>query len=212
LAFMAMLLLILSASRYILKLVKEARRNKVLPSAALAAWGGSGWQRIRAFVPTLSYSAVLFLVFYVATLVVLNVLYSLVFPLIDNTNESIKSETWLDGWFIPLVVLGAFTSLAIMYRKGWRGFGRSEYDAFSQGGWLSVSKGLLTSIGSRSLRSGLFWSLGVAYVIALASAFLLAYLNPPPLPKVEVNEVAQAQSVQPKVSNQDKSPPLRGKR
>jgi hypothetical protein len=214
LAFVAMLLLILSALRYIWRIIMVAKRNKVLPSpsVALAGWGGSGWQRIRAFAPTLSYSAVLFLIFYVAALVALNVLYSVVFPLIDNTSGSIKSETWLDELFVPLVVFGAFISLAIMYRKGWRGLGRGEDDPFFQGGWLSVWKGLLRSIGSRSLRSGLFWSLGVAYVIALASAFLLAYLNPPPLPKVEVNEVAQAQSVQPKVSNQDKSPPLRGKR
>jgi hypothetical protein len=37
----------------------------------------------------------------------------------------------------------------------------------------------------------------VAYVIALASAFLLAQLRPPPLPEVEVNKFAQAESGQP---------------
>jgi hypothetical protein len=46
----------------------------------------------------------------------------------------------------------------------------------------------------------------VAYVIALASAFLLAGLHPPPLPKVEVNEVQHAQSVQP-----GQEPAFRGK-
>jgi hypothetical protein len=197
LAFVGMLLLILSASRYILRLIKEARRNKALlsPSAALAGWGRSAGQRIRALAPTLLYSVVLFLMFYVVALVAMNVLYSFVLPLIDNTSEGIKSESWLDECFVPLVILGAFISLAIMYRKGWRGLGRGEYDLFSQGGWLSFSKDLLRSIGSRSLRSGLFWSLGVAYVVALASAFLLAELHPPPLPKVEVSKVPQTQSV-----------------
>jgi len=199
LAFVAMLLLILGASRYILKLIKQAKRDKALPSpsAALTGLGGSGWQRLRVFAPTMLYSAVLFLVFCLATLVALNILYSFVLPQIDTVKESIKLESRLDEFFVPLVVLGAFISLAIMYRKGWRGLGRGEYDLFSQGGWVSFSKDLLTSIGSRSLRSGLFWSLGVAYVVALASAFLPAYLYPPPLPKVEVNEVAQAQSPQP---------------
>jgi hypothetical protein len=199
LAFVAMLLLILSASRYILKLIKQARRNKALPSpsAALAGWGRSAGQRIRALAPTLLYSVVLFLMFYVAALVAMNVLYSFVLPLIDQVQVNIKAESRLDEFFVPLVVLGAFITLAIMYRKGWKGFGRGESDFLAEGGWLSFSKDLLASIGSRSLRSGLFWSLGVAYVIALAAAFLLAELSPPPLPKVEVNEVTPAQSSRP---------------
>jgi hypothetical protein len=198
LVLVAMLLLILSASRHILKLIKQAKRNKALPSpyVALGGLGGSGGQRMRTFAPTLLYSVVLFLVFYVAALVGMNVLYSFVLPLIENTSGSIKSETWLDELFVPLVVLGAFISLAIMYRKGWRGLGRGEYDLFSQGGWVTFSRDLLTSIGTRSLRSGLLWSLGVAYVVALASAFLLAELRPPPLPKMEVNAIAQTQGIQ----------------
>jgi hypothetical protein len=131
-----------------------------------------------------------------AAFVAMNVLRSLVIPLIGEATAGIRSGSWLDDCFIPLVVFGAFISLAIMYRKGWRGLGRGEYDFFAQGGWVSFSRDLLKSIGSRSLQSGLLWSLGVAYVIALGSAFLLAQLNPPPLPTVEVNRIPQPESAQ----------------
>jgi len=199
LAFVAMLLVILRVSLYILKLLTQAQGDQAVHSrsAALVGLGRSEWQRIRALAPTLLYSAVLFLVFYVAALFAVNVLFEFLIPRIVEISEGIRSETWLDECFIPLVVSGAFISLVIMYRKGWRGLGRGEHDPFSRGGWLSFSKGLLMSIGSRSVQSGLLWSLGVAYVIALASAFLLADLHPPPLPKVEVNEVAQSGSSQP---------------
>jgi uncharacterized membrane protein len=212
LAFLVMLFLILKilkGLRFILKLSKEEERDKALSSLSvvLSGLGGSARQRIRPIAPTLLYSVVLFLVFYVAALVAMNVLYSFVIPLIDNTSEGIKSESWLDECFVPLVILGAFISLAIMYRKGWRGLGRGEYDLFSQGGWLSFSKDLLRSIGSRSLRSGLFLGLGVAYVVALASAFLLAELHPPPLPKVEVSKAPQAQS-----ARSGEQPAFQGKR
>jgi len=129
-----------------------------------------------------------------AVLVAVNVLNALVIPLINHANESMKKSSPWDQYFIPLIAFGAVASFVIMYRKGWKGLGRNEYDLLSRSGWLSYSRDLVKSMGSRPIRSGLLWSLGVAYVSALASAFLLAHLNPPLLPDVRVRELAQLQS------------------
>jgi hypothetical protein len=150
-------------------------------------------QRARVLSPTFSYSMVLFTMLYLALFIALNTLDFLGF-LTDEVRGEIRAESMLDDILIPLVVFGALVSGLIMYRKDWRGFGRSERGHLSQGSWVYFSKEFLKGIGSRSLRSGLLWSLGAAYVFALLWAFLLAQLSPPPLPKVEVNEVGQAQS------------------
>jgi hypothetical protein len=128
-------------------------------------------------------------------LLAVNVLDYLVLPLISQADENIKVRPSWDVYFIPLIFFGAFASWVIMYRKGWKGFGRGEYDFLSQRSGVSFSSDLLKGLGSRTLRSGLVWSLGVAYVIALVSAFLLAYLNTPPLPGVDIHKHAQLQSV-----------------
>jgi hypothetical protein len=196
LSVVAILSSILRRWRYIAKLMSEATTNEALPStpASFAGLGGSGNQRIRALASTLLYSVVLFSVFCMAVLVAVNVLSALVIPLISQANESMKESSRWDEYFIPLIAFGAFASFVIMYRKGWKGLGRDEYDLLSQSGWLSYSRDLVKSMGSRPIRSGLLWSLGIAYVIALASAFLLAHLNPPLLPDVRVHELAQMQS------------------
>jgi hypothetical protein len=196
LSVVAIVLLILRWWRYIAKWISEAIRNKAIPSpsASFASLGGSGVQHIRTLASTLLYAVVLFSVFCMTFLLAVNVLDYLVLPLISQADESIKVRSSWDMYFIPLIFFGAFASWVIMYRKGWKGLGRGEYDFLSERGGVSFSSDLLKGIGSRSLRSGLLWSLGVAYVIALGSAFLLAYLNSPPLPGVDIHEHAQLQS------------------
>jgi hypothetical protein len=172
LAFVAVLLLILSAPRYTLKLL---RKEELV------------MRQSHVFASTVLYPVVLVFAFLIVGVGAINVLYYFIFPLISGR----VSESNL---LLVLVVLGTLINLTIMYRTGWRGLGRGEYNFFSQGAWLTFARDLLMSIGSRTLRSGLFWSLGVACVSAFAIAFILAASNPLPLPSVSVNEVAQAQS------------------
>jgi hypothetical protein len=153
-------------------------------------------QRVRVVSPTVLYSMGLFLVLYLALFIAVNTLALSGF-LLGEIRGEIKSETWLDNSFLPLVVFGALASGVIMYRKDWKDLGSYEVAPLARGGWRHFLIGLVKGIGARSLRRGLLLSLVVAYVIALASAFLLAQLHPPPLPKVEVNKFAQAESGQP---------------
>jgi hypothetical protein len=178
-------------------LIQEVRRSKTV-SPLLAPYGdlsASVAQLARRLSPTFPYSVVLFIMLYLALLVALSTLNFVGF-LTDEVRGEIKAESTLDDILIPLVALGALVSGVILYRKDWKGFGRSERDHVSQGSWVLFSKELLRSIGSRSLRSGLLWSVGVAYGFALVWAFLLAELTPPPLPKVEVKQVPHMESAQ----------------
>jgi len=192
--------LMLRLLRYIRKahLFREARRSNFTPVfVPLKDLSTSLAQRARRVAPTVLYSMVLFLVLYLALFVAVHTLGYLIFPLVDEVRADIKSETWLDQVFVPLVVFGALVSGVIMYRKDWRNLGSHEGSLLARGSWRHFLMGLLKSVGARSLRRGLILGLAVAYVVALASAFLLARLNPPPLPKVEVNEVvAQGQNGQ----------------
>ena len=191
--------LMLRLLRYIRNahLIQEVRRSKTV-SPLLAPYGdlsASVAQLARRLSPTFPYSVVLFIMLYLALLVALSTLNFVGF-LTDEVRGEIKAESTLDDILIPLVALGALVSGVILYRKDWKGFGRSERDHVSQGSWVWFSKELLRSIGSRSLRSGLLWSVGVAYGFALVWAFLLAELTPPPLPKVEVKQVPHMESAQ----------------
>jgi hypothetical protein len=178
-------------------LISEARRSNFTPIfAPLRDLSASLVQRASRVSPTVPYSMVLFSVLYLAVFVAFNTLAHLVLPLVGEVRGEIKSATWLDECFVPLVVFGALVSGVIMYRKDWKDLGSYEGNLLARGSWRPFSIGLLKSIGAHSLRRGLLLSLVVAYVIALASAFLLAHLNPPPLPKVEVNELPQPASSQ----------------
>jgi hypothetical protein len=121
----------------------------------------------------------------------------LVIPLVSEVRGDIRSETWLDEGFIPLVVFAALVSGVVMYRKDWKDLGSHAAYLLARGSGRHFLIGLLQSIAARSLRRGLLLSLVAAYVIALASAFLLAGLRPPPLPEVEVNNLASPESGQP---------------
>jgi hypothetical protein len=192
--------LMLRLLRYTRKahLLQEASRSRSFPSllAPLRDLRASLGQRARMVSPTVLYSMVLFWVLYLALFVAINALIFSGF-LLGEVRAEIKSETWLDETFLPLLVFGALVSVVIMYRKDWKDLGSYEVAPLARGGWRHFLIGLLKSIGARSLRRGLLLSLVIAYVIALASAFLLAQLRPPPLPKVEVNKFAQAESAQP---------------
>jgi hypothetical protein len=192
--------LMLRLLRYTRKahLLQEASRSRTFSSilAPLRDLRASLGQRVRMVSPTVLYSMVLFWVLYLALFVAINTLFFSGF-LLDEVRAEIKSETWLDETFLPLVVFGALVSVVIMYRKDWKDLGSYEVALAARASWRHFLIGLLKSIGARSFRRGLLLSLVVAYVIALASAFLLAQLRPPPLPKVEVNKFAQAESGQP---------------
>jgi hypothetical protein len=152
-------------------------------------------QRVSGLSDDVLYSMVLFWVLYLALFVAVNTLPVLRFLI--GTGGEITSGTWSDEFFVPLVVFSVLVSGVIMYRKDWKDLGGYEGNLVARGSWRPFLIGLLKSIGARSLRRGLLLSLVVAYVIALALAFLLAELRPPPLPKVEVNNLTQAESAQP---------------
>jgi hypothetical protein len=202
--------LMLSLLRYTRKarLITEVRRTRTFSPvfAPLRDFRASLVQRASTLSPPVLYSAILFSVLYLVVFVAFNTLYFLVLPLLGEVHGDIKSETWLDECFVALVVFGALVSGVIMYRKDWKDLGRYEGALVSGGSWRHFLLGLLKSIGARSLRRGLLLSLVVAYVIALASAFLLAELHSPPLPKVEVIKLAQAENGQP-----GQEPAFRGK-
>jgi hypothetical protein len=127
-----------------------------------------------------------------------------VLPLVNDISNS-KTNSQLDAWFVPLLIIGACVSGALMFWKDWRGFNHEDAYFLSQSEReFSLTK-LLKNLGSRSIRRGFFLSLGVAYVIAIASAFILAQLNPPPLPEVQLNALAPQES-----SKQEHVPDFQG--
>ena len=195
----AALYLMVRLLRYTRKahLIGEARRSNFTPIfAPLRDMSTSLAQRAKMILPTLLYSMVLFLVLFLVVFVAYNTLTFLVSPLVGEVRGEIKSETWLDEGFIPLVVFAALVSGAIMYQKDWKDLGGDVDHLLARGSSRHFFIGLLKSIGARSFRRGLLLSLAVAYVIALAWAFLLAGLISPPLPEVEVNKLPQPESSQ----------------
>jgi len=179
-------------------LIQEARRSRTLSPifTPLRDLSASLVQRASKVTPTVLYSMAVFTVLYLALLVAFHTLTLSSF-LLGEVRGEIKSASWLDECFVPLVVFGALVSGVVLYWKDWKDLGSYEGDLLARGSWRHFFIGLLKSIGAHSLRRGLLLSLVVAYVIALASAFLLAELSPPPLPKVELNKLAQAEGGQP---------------
>jgi len=176
-------------------LIQEARRSRTLSPifAPLRDLRASLGLRVSGLSDDVLYSMVLFWVLYLALIIAVNTLTFSGF-LLGEVRAEIKSATWLDEFFLPLVVFGALVSGVIMYWKDWKDLGGYESNLLARGNWRHFLIGLLKGIRARSLRRGLLLSLVVAYVIALASAFLLAELHSPPLPKVEVNKFAQSAS------------------
>jgi hypothetical protein len=98
---------------------------------------------------------------------------------------------------MPLLIFGAGVSGIVMYWKDWKGFRYSDAYFRNQSEWHLSPKTLLTDLSSRTLRRGFFTSLGVAYLVALASAFILAGLTQPPLSEVQVYDLEAQESRSP---------------
>jgi hypothetical protein len=67
-----------------------------------------------------------------------------------EVRAEVKSETWLDNSFLPLVVFGALVSGVIMYQKDWKDLGSYEVVLVARASWRHFLIGLLKSIGAPS--------------------------------------------------------------
>ncbi len=174
-----------------LSVIVKLIRSRALPSTAFINLRGSN--RYELF-ETLLYATVLFLIFYVTLLIVLY-LGQWLFQLLSSVSEDIRSASRADELFIPLIALGTIINgiltYYLMFQKGGQAF---KIDYFARGNWKVFLEGLFKGWSSPFTGRGLLWGLGVAYVFAIITAFLLTWLYPPPLPKVALAEKGENNS------------------
>ena len=136
-------------------------------------------------ISMLRFAGLFFVLFYFALAIVCLYTWYVVHPLYFNINSISRSRSGLDELFVRLSLVGGILSGVLLYYRGFIS-NRKETPQLSAGSWRSFLGNLRRSVLPSSIRRGFVWSLGGAYVFSLIVASLIAFLEPPPLPRVDI--------------------------
>jgi hypothetical protein len=204
----ALSLLVLQGVRYIARTVVKTTTVASTPSKDFRRHPAKRVESLRAKIRQLQssigdelfsvvrYAGVLFGAFYITLLITFLYGNYLIWPLIDNINSISRSESILDELFFYLILVGGIVSGALLYKGLFRTKeGATEEDLLSAENWQSFLKCLWKTTRPRPTWKWVAWSLTGAYVFSVIVGSLIAYLEEPPLPQVEL--VQGGKSVQP---------------
>jgi hypothetical protein len=208
-------LLMLQGGRYIARIIMKRTTVTSTPARDFRSYLAKRVEHLRTKSRQLvsgvdyklTYAGILFATFYLVLLIIFLYGRYLIWPLIDNINSVASSQSPFDQLYLVLTIVGGIVSGVFLYKGLFRSKqAPAEEDLFSAKNWQSFSKCLWETTRPRPKGRWVARSLTGAYVFSVFVASLLAYLEEPPLPHVEVQEIQEGKSIKSLVSTSTEEP------